>query len=110
MARAVRISTARRWNAFAHERWKTSDLVALEATTNAWPVTQILRPFVAVVVVIHPLKTNVIAEAKIKTDKVDPYVRAHLLRGDYLAEVWQPNEQTQSAHATCRTDDAAGAA
>ena len=43
----------------------------------------------------NPLKTKAIAEAKIKTDKVDAQVLAHLLRCDYLPEVWQPDKQTQ---------------
>ena len=80
---------------FAHQRLKRSDRLALEATTNTWPVAEILRPFVAAVVVSNPLKTKAIAEAKIKTDKVDAQVLAHLLRCDYLPQVWQPDEQTQ---------------
>ena len=31
---------------FAKEKLKRSDRVALEATTNTWPVVDILRPFV----------------------------------------------------------------
>jgi transposase len=80
---------------FARQRLKKSDRVALEATTNTWPVAEILRPFVAAVVVSNPLKTKAIAEAKIKTDKVDAEVLAHLLRCDYLPQVWQPDEKTQ---------------
>ncbi|MBW3597811.1 MAG: IS110 family transposase [Planctomycetes bacterium] len=80
---------------FARQRLKKSDRVALEATTNTWPVAEILRPFVTAVVVSNPLKTKAIAEAKIKTDKVDAQVLAHLLRCDYLPHVWQPDEQTQ---------------
>jgi transposase len=59
---------------FAERRLKRSDRVALEATTNTWPVVEILRPFVAAVVVSNALKTKSIAEAKIKTDKVDAEV------------------------------------
>lgn len=32
----------------------------------------------------HPLKTKMIAEAKIKTDKIDAKTLAELLRGDFL--------------------------
>lgn len=81
---------------FAKQRLKKTDRVALEATTNTWTVTEILRPFVTAVVVSNPLKTKAIAEAKIKTDKVDAQVLAHLLRCDYLPEVWRPDEQTQT--------------
>src|SRR5690606_1692972 len=80
---------------FAKRQLKKTDRVALEATTNTWPVAEILRPFVTAVVVSNPLKTKAIAEAKIKTDKVDAEVLAQLLRCDYLPEVWQPDQQTQ---------------
>jgi len=56
---------------FAKTKLKSSDRVALESTTSTWPVVVILRPFVAQVVVGNPLKTKAIAEAKVKTDKVD---------------------------------------
>jgi transposase len=55
----------------------------------------ILRPSVAAVVVSNPLKTKAIAEAKVKTDKVDAEILAQLLRCDYLPAVWHPDEQTQ---------------
>jgi len=80
---------------FARTRLRKTDRVALEATTNTWSVVAILRPFVAAVVVSNPLKTKAIAEAKIKTDKVDAEVLAQLLRCDYLPAVWQPDERTQ---------------
>jgi transposase len=80
---------------FARQRLKRTDRVALEATTNTWPVVEVLRPLVAAVVVGNPLKTKAIAEAKIKTDKVDAQVLANLLRCEYLPEVWQPDDQTQ---------------
>src|ERR1044071_9823242 len=63
---------------------QATDKVALEATTNTWAVVEILKPFVAEVVVANPLKTKAIAEAKMKTDKVDAEVLAHLLRCDFL--------------------------
>jgi transposase len=80
---------------FARTRLKRTDRVALEATTNTWAVVAILRPHVAAVVVSNPLKTKAIAEAKVKTDKVDAEVLAQLLRCDYLPTVWHPDEQTQ---------------
>jgi transposase len=47
------------------------------------------------VVVSNPLTTKAIASAKVKTDKVDAFVLAQLLRCDYLPQVWQPDEATQ---------------
>ena len=81
--------------AFARAHLKKSDHVALEATTNTWAVVDVLRPFVADLAVGNPLKTRAIAEAKVKTDKVDAEVLAQLLRCDYLPTVWQPDDRTQ---------------
>ncbi len=80
---------------FGRTKLKKSDHVALEATGNTWSVVAILQPFVEQVVVSNPLKTKAIAEAKIKTDKVDALILAQLLRCDYLPLVWQPDAETQ---------------
>lgn len=70
------------------------DAVALESTTNAIPVALLLRGHAGRVVVSNPMKTKAIAEAKVKTDKVDALVLAQLLRADYLPEVWIPDDHT----------------
>jgi transposase len=80
---------------FAQAQLRPTDRVALEATTNTWAIVDLLTPFVEQVVVSNPLTTKAIASAKIKTDKVDALVLAHLLRCDYLPRVWQPDEKTQ---------------
>jgi transposase len=73
-------------------------------------VAAILRPHVARVVVSNPLRTKAIAEAKVKTDKVDAHVLAQLLRCDYLPSVWQPDQDTEqlrrltTQHATLMTE------
>ena len=69
--------------------------VALEATTNCWAIAAILEPHCAQVVVSNPLRTRAIAEAKVKTDRVDALVLAQLLRCDYLPGVWTPDEATR---------------
>jgi len=80
---------------FAREVLRPADRVALEATTNCWAVADRLRPHVARVVVSNPMATKAIAQAKVKTDKVDAHVLAQLLRCDFLPEVWQPDEATR---------------
>ncbi len=60
------------------------DAVALEATTNTWAIVRLVKPHVAEVVVSNPLRARAIADAKVKTDKVDAFVLAQLLRCDYL--------------------------
>jgi transposase len=73
-----------------------SDEVALEATCNTFAIATLLDRYVARVVVSNPQKTRAIAEAKVKTDKVDAQVLAQLLAADYLPSVWIPDEQTHA--------------
>ena len=44
----------------------------------------------------NPMKTRAIAEAKVKTDKVDAKILAQLLVADYLPAVWMADEATQA--------------
>jgi transposase len=80
---------------FATKILRPTDQAAMEATTNCWAVADALRAHVAKVVVSNPMATKAIALAKVKTDKVDAYVLAQLLRCDFLPEVWQPDETTR---------------
>lgn len=80
---------------FAQNQLGSEDRLAMEATTNTWAVAGVLRPFVGEVAISNPLRVRAIAEAKIKTDKVDSRVLAELLRCDYLPRVWQPDSETQ---------------
>ncbi|MCP3911806.1 MAG: IS110 family transposase [Actinomycetia bacterium] len=69
------------------------DEVVLEATTNSDAVAMLLTPLVARVVVSNPRKTRAIAEAKVKTDKVDARILAQLLAADFLPPVWLPDDR-----------------
>ena len=80
---------------FASKVLRPGDHVALEATTNCWAVAEALRPHVARVLVSNPMATKAIAQAKVKTDKVDAHVLAQLLRCEFLPEVWQPDVATR---------------
>jgi len=71
------------------------DEIALEATTNSDAIATMLRPLVAHVVVSNPRKTRAIAEAKVKTDKVDARILAQLLAADFLPETWVADDQTR---------------
>ena len=79
---------------FARNHLPPGTHIAVEATTNTWAVVRLLQPFVAEVVVSNPLRTRAIAEAKVKTDKVDALVLANLLRCDFLPRVWIPDQET----------------
>src|SRR5215211_6249751 len=72
----------------ALRRWagdlRADDQVALEATGNSDAIANLLTPIVGRVVVSNPSKTRAIAEAKVKTDKVDARILAQLLAADFL--------------------------
>jgi transposase len=73
-----------------------TDEVALEATGNTHAIVKLLARRVARVVVSNPQKTRAIAEARVKTDKVDAQILAQLLAADYLPGVWIADEDTQA--------------
>jgi len=70
--------------------------VALEATCNTHAIARLLERHVARVVVSNPAKTRAIAEAKVKTDKVDAQVLAQLLAADFLPSCWLPDDETHA--------------
>jgi transposase len=75
---------------------REGDTVALEVTTNAIAIARLIRDnSPARVIMSNPVKTRVIAEARIKTDKVDARVLAELARVNYLPKVWLPDEDTE---------------
>lgn len=72
------------------------DTVALEVTTNSTSIARLIRDnSPAHVIISNPVKTKYIAEARIKTDKIDARVLAELARVGYLPEVWLPDEDTE---------------
>jgi transposase len=72
------------------------DQVALEATGPALAIKRIIEPHVARVVVANTRKLRAIAEAKVKTDKVDARTLCELLAAGYLPAVFSPDEWTRS--------------
>jgi transposase len=72
------------------------DQVALEATGPANAITRILEPHAARVVVANTRRLRAIAEAKVKTDKVDARTLCELLDAGFLPAVWSPDEQTRA--------------
>lgn len=63
--------------------------VAIEASSVYRHIYDTLDEYVDVTLV-NPKKTRVIAEAKVKTDKIDAEMLAHLLRADLVAESYVP--------------------
>jgi transposase len=76
---------------------REGDTAALEVTTNSTSIARLLKAnSPARVIVSNPIKTKTIAQAKIKTDKIDARVLAELARVGYLPEVWLPDEDTEA--------------
>ncbi|MEO0250147.1 MAG: IS110 family transposase [candidate division WOR-3 bacterium] len=74
----------------------------LEATRNWTVMHDWLEGMVDEVHLAHPLKVKAIAEAKIKTDKIDAKVLAHLLRCDLLPEAYVPSQAARQARNVLR--------
>jgi transposase len=72
------------------------DEVVLEATCNTHAIARLLRAHAGRVIVSNPLRTRTIAEAKIKTDKIDAAVLTQLHASGFLPEVWMPDATTEA--------------
>jgi transposase len=72
------------------------DQVALEATGPALEIKRLLEPHVGRVVIANTRKLRAIAEAKVKTDKVDARTLCELLAAGFLPEVFGPDEETRA--------------
>jgi transposase len=76
--------------------------VALEATGMYEHFYKTIRSCGVQVVVANPLKTRLIAEAKVKTDKVDSLILAQLMYSDMLPESYVPDEDTRNVRKDVR--------
>jgi transposase len=76
------------------EKLRATDHVVLEATSNTAAIVNVLRPYVARVAIANPLQLRLIAEARVKTDRIDAVVLAQLDASGFLPEVWMPDERT----------------
>ena len=59
---------------------RPDDHVVLEATGNTAVIVNVLRTRVDQVIVANPLQVRLIAEARVKTDKIDAAILAQLVR------------------------------
>ncbi len=64
--------------------------IALEATGSWYWLYELLEDRGTEVHLAHPLRTRAIAEARIKTDRIDSRILAHLLRTDLLPAAYIP--------------------
>ena len=84
-------------------RLTPEDRVVMESTGSVWETLyNHLDERHVPVVLANPLKTKAIASARIKTDKVDARILAHLLRGDLVAECYVPPKDLREIRALVR--------
>lgn len=60
--------------------------IAVESTFNWYPFFDTVEPLVKEICLSNPVRNKAIAEARIKTDKIDSATLAHLLRTDLLSK------------------------
>ncbi|MCL2868960.1 MAG: IS110 family transposase [Candidatus Bathyarchaeota archaeon] len=81
----------------------SEDQVVMESTANMWlPLYEAIDNKHIKVVLANPMKTKAIASARVKTDKVDAKILAHLLRADLVAESYVPPKQLRDIRALVR--------
>jgi len=84
-------------------RLTQEDQVVMESTGSVWSTLyNNLDERHIPVTLANPLKTKAIASARIKTDKVDARILAHLLRGDLVAECYVPPRELREIRALVR--------
>jgi transposase len=81
----------------------SEDQVVMESTGNLWlNIYDSLDHRNIRVVLANPMKTKAIASARVKTDKVDARILAHLLRADLVAESYVPPVSLREMRALVR--------
>lgn len=75
---------------------KDQELIAVvESGRTSYTMVDLLEDLGVKVKIAHPLQVKAIAQAKIKTDKRDSKILAHLLRSDLIPEVWRRSESNR---------------
>src|ERR687893_178054 len=80
-----------RLEAFARSALTHDDHVVAEATGNAAAVAAVLGPHVGRVVIANPKQVRLIADAKVKNEKIDAAVLGKLYASGFLPAVWIPD-------------------
>lgn len=89
--------------AFLTQAQCAGESAAVLEASRTWPVMyDWLEELVHEVHLAHPLKVKAIAEAKIKTDKIDARVLAHLLRSDLLPEAYVASPEARKVRNVLR--------
>jgi transposase len=78
---------------------RKTDVLTLEATSNAWHLYDKLVPLVASVTVANPMQIALIARTLVKTDPRDALTLARLLAAGILPSVWVPPVEVRELRA-----------
>jgi len=90
------VNTKEAVNKFLGKEYTNDTSAVLEAGRNWTVMYDWLEEELDEVKLAHPLKVKAIAEAKIKTDKIDAKTLAHLLRCDLVPEAHVPDKATRT--------------
>ncbi len=82
--------------------YRESMKVVLEATGSWGPMYDWLAEIADDVILAHPAKVRAIADARIKTDKIDSATLAHLLRADLIPQAYAPSKEIRAVKRVLR--------
>lgn len=83
-------------------RQRADSQIAVEATGNWMYLYELIEDRYPDLVLAHPQKTKAIASARIKTDKIDSSILAHLLRTDLLPTAYIPTRAVRDSREVLR--------
>jgi transposase len=75
---------------WVQQHLRTTDVVVLEMTTNAFQIHDELLPYVQSVLVVHPQHVALVTQVPVKTDTKAALTLAQLLAAGLLKGVWVP--------------------
>lgn len=87
------------WPAWAKKNLRKTDILVVEATTNAWDFYDQVAPLVGRAVVANAGKIAKLVKSKVKTDRVDVLKLAKLLVAGLIPEVWVPPDDVRELRA-----------
>jgi transposase len=87
------------WPAWAKKNLRKTDILVVEATTNAWDFYDQVVPLVGRVVVANAGKIAKLVKSKVKTDRMDVLKLAKLLVAGMIPEVWVPPNDVRELRA-----------
>jgi transposase len=90
------ISTSRKNVRRSLGRYRQPVKAVVEASRSWGPIYDWLDEVSDDVLLAHPAKVRAIAEARIKTDKIDSETLAHLLRADLIPQAYAPSKDVRA--------------